>query len=300
MAHDDTSPNSIKPAAIQAIYQGKLSFPLTSIRSIGSTMDWSGGVTESVMRAVAEKLGKVWPAPAADTQPSDRSSTPPLDNYRGNGALPMNQPENISDSENCSIWITNLPPDCTLPLVLSHLRNTGKVFSSHLGQPTYNYDTACAKVVFFDRAGAERALARAGTFEIGGRRPRIRPNRIRKSAVAPSASSRVVQITGPSRVVNFRALSALFQANFFYDLVAVHVTWQRGDAACMVWEFGSYRCQAENAVKVVRAKKHSSKTASGQPSPWDAVDFAWMPDPCAYTPPPAPGHQEHADANIRP
>ncbi|KAI5924490.1 hypothetical protein F4810DRAFT_719097 [Camillea tinctor] len=184
-------------------------------------------------------------------------------NYRGNPFLPANQSADIPDAENTSLWLTNLPPNCTHRMLLSAVRGCGKVYATVVNPPVaaQNHITSACKLVFFDVAGAQALLlqARAGLFSVGGYVPRVRHNRIRSAARPPGPQSRVLHIEGPGRVVNERFLTAFFRARFQYEVESVEMLGRFGDRTRLEWRFGSYRCQAESArTWIAREKERCS------------------------------------------
>ncbi|KAI0019884.1 hypothetical protein F4780DRAFT_792417 [Xylariomycetidae sp. FL0641] len=228
------------------------------------------------------------------------------DNYLGDHTRAENQSADIPDEENCSVWITNLPPGCDHAQLLGAVRGCGKVYACVVNPPVAapqqqqqqpHIMTAASKLVFFEVAGAARLLraAREGRFAVGGRYlPQVRRNRIRSAAVAPPGpESRVLHIEGPDAIVNGPYLAAFFDAHFVYQLEAVEVLARSppgggGDAPFaqrktrMEWRFGSYRCQAEAARRAIAHQKEK-EAREGIPSPlgWQGVTVHFAVDPCA-------------------
>lgn len=121
-------------------------------------------------------------------------------NYQGNPHNPRNLSEDIPDSENCALFLTNLPANCTyaelLRAVATH--RPGRVWSTYINPPREmdpddpligelqaaaqagnvvtqgrappripaSYSTSAAKLIFYHPLEAQRLLqAAAGTFQ---------------------------------------------------------------------------------------------------------------------------------------
>ncbi|ORY55240.1 uncharacterized protein BCR38DRAFT_323127, partial [Pseudomassariella vexata] len=173
-------------------------------------------------------------------------------NYKGNPFLAANQSANIPEHENCSLWLTNLPPGCTVHKLLSCVRSCGKVFACVINPPVPGATistTSAAKLVFFNRVGAQTLLdqARLGQFAVDSYVPRVRSNRIKSAARTPGPQCRVLHIEGPVYIVNEKFLREFFRSKFQYDLDDVFLLSHGEGRARLEWRFGSYRCQAEAA-----------------------------------------------------
>ncbi|OTA55096.1 hypothetical protein K449DRAFT_453149 [Hypoxylon sp. EC38] len=213
-------------------------------------------------------------------------------NYGGNIFLPANQSANIPEELSTSLWLTNLPPDCTHQLLLGSIRGCGKIYAAVINPPVYNRNdfargaphiTSASKLVFFDRSGLERLLAKsqAGEFSVGGYIPRVRMNRIKSAPREPGAQSRVLHIEGPTSIVNETFLNTFFQSKFTYELdliktVATHGNWTRQE-----WRFGSYRCQAESARQSIAREKTRLNMSEVERHRWSEVKVHFGVDPCA-------------------
>ncbi|KAI0509386.1 hypothetical protein F5B22DRAFT_658138 [Xylaria bambusicola] len=182
------------------------------------------------------------------------------------------QPVNIPEEQNTSVWITNLPPTCTyaeLLLSVRHAGHTGKIFATVIHPPRGNHATSAAKIVFFDVEGKTRLLsyAASGAFSVSGFLPNVIPNRNRTAARLPSPESRVLFISGPAEVVNWDFLCAEFQKLCSFDLEYIR---QRVDNSTgrvtMEWAFASYRRQAERVYEAVRHARY--------------MEIRWGQDPC--------------------
>ncbi|KAK7962986.1 uncharacterized protein PG986_003811 [Apiospora aurea] len=190
-------------------------------------------------------------------------------NYKGSKRNPDNHSDDISEEESCSLWIMRLPHDCTVHMLLSHIRHCDKVYATVINPPTQTeemeHDTAAAKVVFWSRQGVDRLMAqfKAGRFIVGRMAPLVQMNRVLVRAQTPGRECRVLLITGHKHIINEQTLRDEVFGTWF--------TWQDDGAPAVVatfhdgvhrleWRFGSYRCQAENAMvgiqrKISRGKK---------------------------------------------
>ncbi|KAK4035135.1 hypothetical protein C8A01DRAFT_48637 [Parachaetomium inaequale] len=178
-------------------------------------------------------------------------------NYRGDPDLARNQSAAIPDERNCSLFIVGLAPDLTTHELLSGITNTGRVYATHINppDPERGHVRSAAKLVFFERAGAERFYARYSTTGYATpRNPHLRArvtwNRVRSAEVdAGGNRSRVLLISGPPGVVNERFLYAYLDTKMVYQVDEVFRRGQNDDGSRVLVEFrfGSFRCQAEAA-----------------------------------------------------
>ncbi|SPQ19812.1 e3b9f3ce-597e-4bda-91ec-0928be282e28 [Thermothielavioides terrestris] len=180
-------------------------------------------------------------------------------NYRGDYTLVRNRPANIPQHENCSVFITGLPPNITTHQLLAAIRDTGRVWASVVYPPTWEYGPSAAKVTFFTAEAAQTFLRRSNSagqpgFIVGNRRARVCPDRNRVAAPrAPADHTRVLSIAGPKELVNTANLSALFSAAFVYETDDVIALVTGNVINVLEWHFGSYRCQAEWAWRRLRS-----------------------------------------------
>lgn len=170
-------------------------------------------------------------------------------NYRGERSARNASVEQLPDSLNCALWITNLPPDVTYSQLLSAVRNVGRVFCTVINSPDYvHHQTAAAKLVFFQPGPAQRLRAQSlnAGIELGGRRAKVAHNRVKHSE-QPVEGSRVLIITGDARYVNEEALTAWFDRRFVFqvDRVTTLIRDEARGRAVVEFKFGSYRCQAQ-------------------------------------------------------
>ncbi|KAI8632721.1 hypothetical protein F5Y19DRAFT_471889 [Xylariaceae sp. FL1651] len=212
-------------------------------------------------------------------------------NYKGNRYLKANQPANIPDELNTSVWITNLPPNLDHKMLLDSVRNCGKVWAAVVNGPEKDHITAASKLVFFDVAGAENLLRQSlmGEFVVGGHIPQVRRNRIKTAAKGPCQHSRVLHIEGPSCIVEQQYLAALFRSNgiIWQDEVVLELSGNQ-TLTRLEWRFGSFRCQAESAKKLIERKKKDWKEMAEMTQTewllWQSVTVHFGVDPCAPKP----------------
>lgn len=193
-----------------------------------------------------------------------------LTSYLGDPDNPRNQCADIPEHESCSVYLTGLPPNCTINMLLSPIRGVGKIFQSSTTPPNGRHATSAAKIVFWQREALDRfaALCQAGRYVVASYRPRLTMNRIRVASQKESPASRVVQVEGPSHTVTRESLEWLFSRCFYYDLDDVVVLPSAVGRTRIEFRFASYRCQAEVAYRLL-------KNDAG------LVRVFWGADPCA-------------------
>ncbi|KAK4448056.1 hypothetical protein QBC34DRAFT_301633 [Podospora aff. communis PSN243] len=201
--------------------------------------------------------------------------------YRGNLSIPRNHSAQIPEDENCSIFITGLPGDCTVHTVLRALHGTGvgRVYFCHINRPQDDSNrpgrtTAAAKLVFFEAASASGFLQRHANegFAVDGYHIQAVYNRNRV-AEAPERKNvtRVLIISGPKEVVHEEVLEKLFRGHFEYQMDGPVITWGETETdRCLEWRFGSYRAQAQAACLFMRQNGIFSR-----------VKVIYGQDPCA-------------------
>ncbi|KAI2471608.1 hypothetical protein F4781DRAFT_440225 [Annulohypoxylon bovei var. microspora] len=213
-------------------------------------------------------------------------------NYGGNIFLESNQSANIPEEFSTSLWLTNLPPDCTHQMLLSTIRRCGKIYASVINPPVHStgrsaqgapHWTAASKLVFFDRAGLDKLMAKsqAGDFSVGGYVPRLRMNRIKSAPRPAGPHCRVLHIEGPSCLVNEGYLGKFFQTKFKYELEIILTLGSHGSHTRQEWRFGSYRCQAESARQAINREKLRLNMDEAEQRLWSQVSVHFGVDPCA-------------------
>ncbi|KAI0113895.1 hypothetical protein F4776DRAFT_674091 [Hypoxylon sp. NC0597] len=209
-------------------------------------------------------------------------------NYLGSD-LPANQSQNIEASASCSLWITGLPPDCTMKDLLSGIRSAGKIFSCNINPPSPTGRTSAAKIVFWDRAGTNKFLNQYvwGVFRVRDYKPKVIMNRILVPSQTPSNQSRVVRVIGPDAIVNETYLEEYFKRHFFYDLEEFSVVHHNAETSMARVEirFSSHRAQAAAATTWINLAKTGRENAvdgmdEKEKSLWKEVKYFWGPDPC--------------------
>ncbi|RYP76092.1 hypothetical protein DL771_001916 [Monosporascus sp. 5C6A] len=250
------------------------------------------------------------PAPAAPPgprYPSRHASS----NYRGDPNNPNNQSADIPEGDSTAIYVEGLPADCTVRELLLAARGTGKLWASNVSPPTGPHPGSCGKLVFWDRAGADRLLAMhaGGRFAVRGAAPVVKMNKWRSAAKpGDDPRSRVVVVRGPARVVNRPRLDAFFgkgrpPAKFDWDtdevLVRPHA---REGWAELEYRFACHRAQASEAYRWIMVASgrwlpnEKERRVLGRdfgPEEWDLwaeVTVVWGVDPC--DPNPAPPRKE--------
>lgn len=213
------------------------------------------------MRAVAER--QAMGQPGGTVAPSDPDDLRGMicqlrgfsTNYKGDISNDSNRSANIPEHENTSLWIVGLYAAMDTARLLSsiaHLGPTGKIWATVISnaQPEKGHAGSAAKIVFFDRVGAERlkqAIEEGRLNGIVGRAVRVTFNRIRSAPQTPTESSRVLLIRGPGQLVNRTFLDQLFTSRFVYQTEAVNVLEQTMLHTSIEWRFGSFRSQAQSA-----------------------------------------------------
>ncbi len=207
----------------------------------------------------------------------------PSGNYRGRSDLPVNQPMDISENENTSLWITNLPPHCNHGMLLQAIRNCGSVYATVINPPLGDdIWTAACKLVFFERHGVDSLLAqhRAGTFKVMNYTPCVMMNRKREMHPKCAAASRVLRIRGPSFLVNTEFLLAFFQSHFSFNLDEVLTLSEENQMTDQEWRFGSFCNQAEVGYRRIVSEKNRPNATPFRRWMWSRVEVEFGPDPC--------------------
>ncbi|KAK0669282.1 hypothetical protein QBC41DRAFT_224216 [Cercophora samala] len=193
-------------------------------------------------------------------------------NYRGDMNNPKNQRGMVADDENTSLFITRLPPGLTAAGLLQALvphGPFGRVWSVNIILPnTEKGQTGvAAKVVMFDRAGAEKLyrFIYGGGLCFYGRLTKLRAivswNRIKSPPSDPlGTKSRVLLISGPDDFVDVEKLRSLFGRFFVYQEEEVEVVWERDSKRMIEFRFCCFHAQAEAASVFLGRLKPSTVT----------------------------------------
>ncbi|ROW07255.1 hypothetical protein VMCG_03802 [Cytospora schulzeri] len=194
-------------------------------------------------------------------------------NYRGEATNPNNISADIPDHLNCSLFLTNLPPNCTYRDLLSAVAWTqpGRIYATNITPPDASSDrnlpshrTSAAKVIFYRPEEAARLLftCEQGLLRVQGYKVRAKRNRVRTPASGKPNTSRCVSIVGRRDFVDEMNLRGIFNANFTFDTDQV-ILLEEGETWCRLeWRFGSYRAQAESAELLLRKDYSDRCTAT--------------------------------------
>ncbi|KAK7915309.1 hypothetical protein PG985_013012 [Apiospora marii] len=227
---------------------------------------WSGGSTRNNPGNAGAVVRSFGPAPATS------------ENYKGNANLEANRSHDIPAEESCSLWITNLPANCDVPMLLSRIRDCDKVFATVINSadPANGKPFVAAKVVFWSRRGVDRLMQRHqdGHFAFaypGVETPpplRVSLNRILARPMPPSPHCRVLLLKGHRDIVSEAHLRAVvFQDKFVWQddgKPSVEFECPITHTRLLEWHFGSWRCQAENAYNLLDAHIQQGKTVVGE------------------------------------
>lgn len=132
------------------------------------------------------------------------------------------QATDLPDTENCALWLTNLPANITAAAMLRTIR-TGAVFALHINPPKEEHSLSAAKLVFMEPSAAAeylRITKDQGIF-FGGLRLWATYNKHGYRKIAADGRSRVLQIKGPSKYMNRGFWEAYLGKCFKYQLGAV-------------------------------------------------------------------------------
>ncbi|KAI1390882.1 uncharacterized protein F4822DRAFT_442122 [Hypoxylon trugodes] len=186
----------------------------------------------------------------AESSP-DQLHTP--DAYQGNRALSRNRAADIPDDVNCRLWITGLPPHCTVQDLLQVIRGVGPIYATHIVPPSINetapessIHTSAASLTFFTVADTEKFLSKYHPFVVQGYSTTVIRHRIKTRPLEINGQSRVLVIKGPPAIVNpdhlNRAFTQLWNVRFNTDFIEHRPGKESSE---IVWGFGSFRAQAQ-------------------------------------------------------
>ncbi|KAM7184799.1 hypothetical protein V8F33_012798 [Rhypophila sp. PSN 637] len=186
-------------------------------------------------------------------------------NYHGDVHNVFNHSLNdLPDEENCSFWLSKLPPDVEIHEITDQIRSCGRLTVVQITRAQANRWGAGAKVTFFEVLAAQEFHRRyaifeemedplytgglAGHFMIRGRRASVVRNNVKVAQnSAPEHHSRVVRITGPRWYVQEATILSILQGKFVFQLERVldHSTKETGD---LEFRFARYQEQAKFAI----------------------------------------------------
>ncbi|ROW10274.1 hypothetical protein VMCG_01921 [Cytospora schulzeri] len=180
---------------------------------------------------------------------------------------------------NAALWLTNLPPNCTIRQLIRAIISvgpTGRILFCKIAPPYLSKHNWAAKVVFATRLEARRLLAvsRSRLFFVRGHRIHVDWHRVLSTSFhAIEPITRVLIIEGPSYIVDRSALRAYFRRKLrtLDTEEVIELERPEGDRqrATIIWRFGSWFGQAQTAA-----------AALGEDYP-DLVDVHYGLDPCA-------------------
>ncbi|KAI1386498.1 uncharacterized protein F4822DRAFT_431370 [Hypoxylon trugodes] len=213
-----------------------------------------------------------------------------FENYEGDRNNPMNRDQDIPESETTSLFVYNLPADCSAKDLLKSIRGFGKIFFVHLNPPKGMWPTVAAKVVFWEHEGARGYLeaSQKRQIPIAGRFVRAMWNRIRTRGQPWKDCSRVIRIKGPSEVVSMEFLEPIFKTRFQYVLDEVISEFDNEvDIIELEIRFSSYRAQAATAWQQIRELRAGLTTpeindivTARQLELLRSAAISWGKDPC--------------------
>lgn len=209
-------------------------------------------------------------------------------NYKGNHFLPSNRSADIPDKDNCSFFITGLPPTISTHTLLAHIRDAGRVYASYINEanPSAGHLTAAAKLVFFEKISAQVFWARHKEqlpLMVGGYAAKAVRNRIKVAEPTWQKNfTRVVVISGPDGLIGTERLLKVFEENFVFHIDEIiedpsdvpELDREEGWVLPKGWRtveirFGSWRSQAQTCCQVL--DKHPD---------FRGVRFRYGRDPC--------------------
>ncbi|KAI0381911.1 hypothetical protein F5Y04DRAFT_280558 [Hypomontagnella monticulosa] len=208
-------------------------------------------------------------------QPSDSISNtrrPPTSRYLGNHSLARNRCADIPDRLSCRLWITGLPPDCTVSKLLGSIRGMGPVYATHMNGPEFPKPTSAASLTFFAASSANQFLLwhSLHPFTIDGYTTKVVRHRVKTESFPVDGQSRVISIRGSREIVNPDFLKELFSKRWGIEYTTDFLEYRPGkEISEIVWAFGSWRAQANGAY--IGLRNHFA----------DYVTVKYLPDPCS-------------------
>ncbi|KAI0119297.1 hypothetical protein F4814DRAFT_458632 [Daldinia grandis] len=188
------------------------------------------------------------------TSPSVGQNQPsPAPGYLGNLSLPHSMSVDVPEDENCRLWITGLPPNCTISDALGAIRGIGRVYSVHINPPVYNektgryFSTSAASLTFFTANACNRFLLLQSQypFSVKGWRTRVGRHRNRAKPFLVYHLSRVLIIKGSPEVVTPENLTRTFIEQWGIRFDTDFIEYRPGEQSNeVIWGFGSFRGQA--------------------------------------------------------
>lgn len=214
-----------------------------------------------------------------------RAYTGMAKNYRGDpGNIFHHSFHWLPDEQNCSFWIVFLPSNVTENQLPGAIRNCGNIYAAHINKEEAGtcWHHAAAKVVFLTQEGAtnfsEQYMADQSLI-VGGKRARITRNRTKtpEQTGLDEDVSRCVRVRGTPNIVNARYLMWCFEQCFHFEIDEIITHSSSEYLRDIEIRFGSFRAQAQFAVKVLTTEKPFIDTPN--------LFVAWELDPCSTLPP---------------
>ncbi|TGJ86709.1 hypothetical protein E0Z10_g2043 [Xylaria hypoxylon] len=206
----------------------------------------------------------------------------PLNKHVGSFANLQNGLAFATDPNNTCVWITELPPNCTLKNLFHALAGCGKIFSAIVSGIDRSHKHVVATVAFWNLGGVKRLMERVkeGLFIVKGRKPTVTMNRITGRSQEKSDKSRVVVIGGPNSIVNRTYMEAcVFElSNEVEDVI----TLDYDDWRSLEYRFASVG-QAEKAMKAIRWFKRRPDVSLAEQNSRESVQIRFEIDPCEET-----------------
>ncbi|KAI0852334.1 hypothetical protein F5Y00DRAFT_258741 [Daldinia vernicosa] len=184
-----------------------------------------------------------------------RNQPPTAPGYLGNSSLPHNMSADVPEDENCRLWITGLPPKCTISDVLGAIRGIGRVYSLHINPPVHNektgklFPTSAASLTFFTANASNRFLLLQSQhpFSVKGWRTKVGRHRIRAKPFLIYHLSRVLVIKGSPKIVTPENLTRIFIERWGVRFDTDFIDYRPGEQSSeIIWGFGSFRGQAHS------------------------------------------------------
>jgi hypothetical protein len=157
-------------------------------------------------------------------------------------------PQNLSDYENCALWITNLPPTLDLAGFLAEVR-TGAVYAARLQDPELGRGrTKAAKLVFMKHHAAAAFLDRVRSNHgiiLAGHRMRAIWNQ-NGYYENDTTATRVLVIRGPEYKMSIDFWHAYFEECVVFELESFHELPSDPDFKTTEFRFARVDGQAES------------------------------------------------------
>ncbi|KAH6673664.1 hypothetical protein B0J14DRAFT_481681 [Halenospora varia] len=176
----------------------------------------------------------------------------PGSNYRGdlNSQSFLSQKDNLSDVQNCSLFITNIPTWVTYTHMFAHI-NTGAVFALYLMPPILGHSQQAAKLVFMSSDAAARF--KQSPPSIAGQHLHVVYNR-HGYLTNYRRLSRVLIIQGPCHIMNLEFWYKFFDSWSMFILETAFHLWTNPTTGMTQMEFRFARIdgQAETCLQAIQ------------------------------------------------